>query len=174
MHMQRADEVDGDEPVPLRRLGLGEGTEDVPAGVVHQDVDRSEGGFRSRDRRVDALPQGDIAMEGFGRAAGLADRSGDVPRRLEIEIEDGDARAFAGEAATGRPADAAPAARDHDRLVVEPLHVSSRSTADPGHMDTAASLVRYLTNMQRIDGGGQDPTSMTRFRSFVEPFVGPL
>jgi hypothetical protein len=65
--MERAGEVDGDEPVPLGGFGIGEGTEDVPTGVVHQHVDWPKLGFRRRDRRIDARAIGDVAEEGRSR-----------------------------------------------------------------------------------------------------------
>lgn len=116
MHVERADKIDGDELLPLRWLGLDEGAEHVPAGVVDQDVDRAEFRLCRADRRIDVGPLGDVAGERRGDPAGLLDPSRDLARCIEIEVEYGDFGAFAGEPAAGRPADAAAAAGDHDDL----------------------------------------------------------
>src|SRR6516164_11343245 len=99
MHMQRTDEVDGDQPVPLRRLGPGERTEDIPASVVHQYVDGPEPGFHRGDGRVDATSVGDVATERLPIAAIAFDGGGDLFRGLDVHIEHGNLCAFARKAA---------------------------------------------------------------------------
>jgi hypothetical protein len=101
MHMQRADEIDGDQPLPLLRLGSGERTEDIPAGVVHQYVDGPEPGFHRGDGRVDATSVGDVATERLPIAAIAFDGGGDLLRSLEVQIEHGNLSTFARKAAAG-------------------------------------------------------------------------
>ena len=70
--------------------------------------------------------------ERLGGAAAGSDGGGDLLGGVEIEVENGDARAFAGEPAAGRAADAAAAAGDDDGLVVETLHDASHLVAGFG------------------------------------------
>ncbi len=91
---KRAGQIDGDELVPLGGLGLDEGPEHVPAGVVDQHVDRAELGFDRGDRCIDVGPLGDVAGEGFGDPAGGPDVGGDLLGGVEIEVEHGDLGAF--------------------------------------------------------------------------------
>ena len=44
VHVQRADQVDRDQLVPLLGLGLGERQEYIPAGIVDQHVDLAQAG----------------------------------------------------------------------------------------------------------------------------------
>ncbi|MCY1368279.1 hypothetical protein D9M69_552500 [compost metagenome] len=123
VHVQRASEVDGDELVPLGGLGLGEGLEHVPAGVVDQHVDRAEALHHGGHGRVDAGAVGDVAAEGLGLAAVGADLRGHRFGGLEVHVEHRHAGAVLGETAAGGAADAATAAGDDHCLVLKSLHL---------------------------------------------------
>src|SRR5690348_10825974 len=41
MHVERPAQIDGNEVVPVLRLGIREALETVPAGIVHQHIDRA-------------------------------------------------------------------------------------------------------------------------------------
>jgi len=125
MHMQRADQIDGDEPLPLRRFGLGEGAKNVPAGIIHQHINGPEAGFRRTYRSLDTASVRDVATEGLSDAAVLANGGGDPFRRVEIEIEYGDPCAFMREPVAGRTAYAAAASRDDDRPAIETHDITS-------------------------------------------------
>ena len=108
VHVQRAGQVDGDQLVPLGRLGLGERLEHVPAGVVDQHVDRPERRL-GRGDRASTLARSVMSQPKAWAAPPLvADAGGDLLGRASIQVEHGDACAFAGEAPAGRAADPPP------------------------------------------------------------------
>jgi hypothetical protein len=126
MHVQRAGQVDRNQLVPLRRLGLGEGLEHIPAGVVDQHVDGAELRLGRNDGRVHAGTVGDVAMEGLGDTTHGADSGSDLLRIHDGEVENGDEGSFTTEPATRRPADPATAGDHHcpasKRCIMLPIH----------------------------------------------------
>src|SRR5215831_8518984 len=127
VHVQRAGQVNGDELVPLGRLGLGEGTKHVPPRVVHEHVDWSELRLRHRDSGVHTGSTRDVAIESFCSTAGLLDIRSDFTCRFMVEVENGNTRPLATKSAAGSPDDAAATTRDDNCLILEPLHDSSHS-----------------------------------------------
>ena len=105
-HVQGAGQVDGDQLLPLGGHGLGEGLENIPAGVVHQHVDGTQRGFGRGHGRVHGGAVGDVALEGLGHAAGGLDLGGHFLCGLQVHVEDGDLGAFFGKAAAGCTANA--------------------------------------------------------------------
>jgi hypothetical protein len=123
VHVQRTDQVDGDESCPTTPcVGLQERAEHVPAGVVDQHVDRAELRSDARYGRIDLVAPGDVAAKALRGAARGPDLAGHPVGGGLVEIEHGDLGAFLGEAPAGRPADAAAAARHDDGLAFESLH----------------------------------------------------
>ena len=96
MHaVQHALEVDGDDAVPRLLGALDERLQLVPAGVVHEDIDRAERAPGCGHGLADAGGVRHVAAD--GERAG-ADGGRDLAGGRGIEIEDGDLRAGAAEA----------------------------------------------------------------------------
>ncbi|MNN59250.1 hypothetical protein D3C81_1743530 [compost metagenome] len=125
VHVQRAGQVDGDQPLPLRRLGLDERAEHVPAGVVDQHVDGAQFLLHRSHRRIDAGAIGDVAAHGQRAAAGIADLRRHAFACLRVQVEHADRRPGARKAQTGCAADTATTAGHDDRLAFESLHSRS-------------------------------------------------
>src|SRR2546423_11490254 len=112
MHVERAAQVDGDQLLPFLGLRLGEVLEPVPAGVVHQHVNRA-----LADRGLRRAIVGNVVDERRAFAF-LRHALGGVANA----IGDQQLRAFLGEAAADRAADGAAAAGDEHALAGKPLH----------------------------------------------------
>jgi len=120
--MQRAREVDGDQFVPLRWLGLGEGLEYVPASVVDEYIHRPQFFLGGRHGSIHARAISDVAAQRECRTSDCADTGRDFFGGVRMEVKHGDSRAFFAKAQAGGSADAAAAARHDDCLVFESLH----------------------------------------------------
>ena len=127
MHMQHADQVDGDQLVPLRRLGFGEGLEDIPAGVIDEHIDGPELGLGCRNRRIDTGTVGDVAEEGGRLPAVGPDRGRHGLGSRQVEVEHRNARALLCEAVAACASDATATASNNDRLAFESLYISSNA-----------------------------------------------
>src|SRR5690606_39735770 len=109
-HVQRANEVDGNQLVPLGRDSLHKGLEHVPPCVVDQDFDGTQGSFDCSHGLIDLGPAGDVAFEGLGDATLTVNFISHFLRSFEIHIKDGDLCPVFGESTTCSAADASTAA----------------------------------------------------------------
>jgi len=107
---EHADQVYGQQPLPLAGVGIGEEPELVGAGVVDEDRERAVLGDQV-DRR---LRLGDVQRGGLG-----ADLAGERPGAVEVEVSDHDVGALGGEPCAGRRPDPARAAGDEHLLTLE-------------------------------------------------------
>src|SRR3546814_14867671 len=109
VHMQRADQVDGYQFVPLFGAGIGKWLEYIPSGVVDQNIDGAQARFGGVYGGIDFDPVGDVASERHGGGACGGDGRGGLCRGVQIDVEYGDVRAFLSEAPAGWPAASAAA-----------------------------------------------------------------
>src|SRR5439155_24498377 len=101
-------QVDGDQPVPHRRVALHEEVQPLPAGVVDQDVERPERTLDRRYRTADGLPIRHVGGRSRRAAAGRPDLGRHRFRPRAVEVHDPDREPVAGEPQRDGPADAAP------------------------------------------------------------------
>jgi hypothetical protein len=108
----RPSEIDADDAIPILVGEIEQGTIDVQASVVHEDVHTTEVGDRLGDCRTYLIGSRYIHLVRFHASTEHSYH----PRRflgtLGREIMDRDVSAFFGEAAGDRPADSRPASRD--------------------------------------------------------------
>jgi hypothetical protein len=124
MQVQRTMQVDGDDLVPEREIGLDEVDEFVPAGVIDQDICWAGRFLEPGDGLLHPLVIGDVGLHGVALAAGLFHRLDGFQRPLGIDVEDADPAAVFAEAFADRPADRAAAAGDDDGLSFKSTHVA--------------------------------------------------
>ncbi len=114
--------VDRQQPVELVLLHLQHRPPDMAhAGVVDEDVDRPECIDRGLDRGIHVGALGDVAAHGDGL---VADRGRGRTRGPLIDVDDGNARAFARESFGDALAEAR-AGTGHQRNLVVETHVVS-------------------------------------------------
>jgi hypothetical protein len=101
VHVQRTGQVARDQLVPLRRLGLGEGLEDIPARVVDQDVDGAQLRLGGRHRGVDTRAIGDVALDGGSLPALGPDGRRHFLGGLHVQLEHGDPSPVTRESSAG-------------------------------------------------------------------------
>ncbi len=75
--------------IPLVLGFLMSGTEEADAGVIHQNGDRSESGFRFRDKAGDIRGTRDVGNRREDADSGVANRLGSVRERRAIPAADG-------------------------------------------------------------------------------------
>src|SRR5690606_28497873 len=115
VHVQRAVQVDRDDLLPQREVGLQERHRAVPAGVVDQHVDRAGGRGELRERVGDLAGLADVDAVRPGAPAGGGDGVAGVGAAGRVQVEDADPAAFVGESyRDGAPDAAAGAGDDRD------------------------------------------------------------
>ena len=116
-------EVDVQDPQPVRDRHLLDRSAEHHAGVVHQDVRRAEHGRRRRDQRLDVGVAGDVAAHRQGTAPARLDLSPDLGQAGVVDVGQHDRRALGGEGQGRGPTDAAGRAGDDSGLAFEaPAH----------------------------------------------------
>jgi hypothetical protein len=93
------------------------------AGVVDEDVERSELTLDVRDGRVDRCAVAHVRRDGDP----VPDGGGRSPGAVEVDVECGDPRSLGGKAQADRLADARGTAGDRRDLPIEPHHGALRS-----------------------------------------------
>ncbi|MCY1230441.1 hypothetical protein D9M72_428520 [compost metagenome] len=122
VHVQRAGQVDGDQPLPLRGLGLDERLEHIPAGVVDEHIHRAQALLHRRQRGIHAGALSDVAAKRQRPPARLADLAGDALGRFRVQVEHAHRRPGARKAQTGCAADTTATTGHDDRLAFKSLH----------------------------------------------------
>ena len=152
-HEQLRVQVEAQLRVPVRRVGVGEGThvdqpDDVrdPREPAQHVVGLVHGGGG-------ACLRGDV---GDDRVS--VDLGGDAPRSLGVDIGDRDARAGSGEQQRGQPSAAVAAADDERRLVLETeefLHYFPSCSREPGGHSWPTAIVIEDRGSRRAPRGAR-------------------
>src|SRR5690606_30777261 len=109
-----------DRPAPVLVGALDEGAVDDDAGIADQDVDLAEGPDGFGDQPFGVFTLRDVGLNDDRLAAGVVDFVRDLLRLVDgRDAAHRDMGAVAGKALGDRPADAARAAGDDCRLVLE-------------------------------------------------------
>ena len=140
--MKRRGQVGGDHGVPLldrKVLDLGD---ELDAGIVHQHVDRPEGGFGRGDHGGDLVRLGDVGARVDRLDAELLLQPGALllDRGRVAETIDGDVRALLGEGARDREPDARCGTGDDDGFAFE-HEMTFRERTDALISDIVAALL---------------------------------
>ena len=107
-HVERAAEVDGDDPVEALLRDVEQGTPVGDAGVGADDVERTEVGLDALHHRIDRSPVGDVCLDEEGAATEPAEGVDELGRLgLGRDVVHGDVAAFLGEALRDSATDAA-------------------------------------------------------------------
>ena len=93
-----------------------------PARVEVDHVDPAQIAGDLLDGGRDLVRVGDVGRVGPAVTAGRLALRGDLASMIAAQVDHGDAGAFGREPQRTGPADAVPAAGDHDRLAAEPAH----------------------------------------------------
>ena len=125
--IQRAVEVNFDNPVPKVGIGIEKIIQLVPASAVHQDIGRASLTFERRHRRFDARVICDIASMTDGV---LADFTGGFLSSVSVNIENTDLAALLHQTLADRPADPAGTASDNSNFSVQSTHGAISSDSD--------------------------------------------
>src|SRR6185312_6990415 len=136
-------EIDVDDALELLVGHLGEARVLDDAGVVDQRVDAAPRRHHRLDHPRDAPLVGDVDLEGQRFAPGRANRVGGLLRGGEVDVADGDARAFVRELDRGRAADALAAAGDDGNLVLQ-SHEANLRAGRPVHRGNGPPNPRAL------------------------------
>ena len=129
-------QVEAQLRVPVRRVGVGEGTHVDQPDDVRDPREPAQHVVGLVNGGGGACLRGDV---GGDRVS--VDLGGDAPGSLGIDIGDRDARAGPGEQQRGQPSAAVPAAHDERRLVLE-----------------TEELLHYVPSCSRKQGGHPWPT----------------
>jgi len=122
MHVQRAVKVDVNDLFPQVGIGIEKRLDHVPAGVVHQHVDRPAG-LEFGDSLVNLGAVGDVHLEGVRLAARLGDQANGFLRPVFVHVKDRNLGTFFAEPFANRAPDAAAAACDDHPFSTQSSHV---------------------------------------------------
>jgi len=122
VHVQRTIKVDVDDLFPQIRIAVEERLDLVPAGVVHQHVDRATGLERGH-RLVHLGAIGDVHLVSLGFSAGALDQTGRFLRAAFIHVEDRNLGTFFAEPFAHRAPDSAAATSHDDTFSIQPAHM---------------------------------------------------
>ena len=122
MHVQRTVKIDVDDLFPKVGIGVEERFDHVPAGIVHQHIDRTPG-LELGYSLVDLGTVGDVHLEGLRLAAGLGDQANRFLRPVFAHVKDRNLGTFFAEPFAHRAPDAAAAAGHDHAFSTQPSHM---------------------------------------------------
>ena len=117
VHVQRTIKVDVDDLFPQIRIAVEERFYHIPAGVVHQHVDRTTSLERGHSL-VHLSPVGDVHLVSLGFSSAALDQTGRFLRAAFIHVEDRNLGTFFAETFAHRAPDSAAATRHDDTFSI--------------------------------------------------------
>ena len=122
VHVQCTHQVDGNQTIPMLRLGLGKGHENIPAGVVDQHSDWAQFLFDRGDGLVNLCSQCDVTGIGVCLAAGLMNGVSGFTSGFQVAIKHRDQRPFVCKSFASRSPDPSATAGDDHNFAIKSLH----------------------------------------------------
>jgi hypothetical protein len=123
VQVQRAAQVDRDDPIPELRRGLHELHRDIPTGVVDQDVDATALDVDLPDGHGNGRMVGDVQRTQDQLVGEFLELAAQLLQARSVQVQSHDGGAFLTEPAHERTTDAARGAGDHGYFSLQSTHV---------------------------------------------------